>query len=137
MNNQEAFNKVCAHLKQQGACSLDERNDGCVYAGEDGRACAVGALLPRSLCEELDMLSNTSWTGVLRAAARGDEHATDAVKLLAGVDNELLITLQSAHDHMESHDQDSDGPFWGEELKEDLRAIAKKFSLELPPELAS
>lgn len=134
MNNQEAFNKVCAHLKQQGTRSMTD-DGACAYAGDDGRACAVGCLLPREIGESLDTIVNdTSWSGILNAADRGDEQAVEASALLSGVEPRLLKHLQSAHD--DADDSGSPEEFWGS-AKSRLLAIADGFSLELPPELQS
>ncbi len=45
--NQEAFNKMVAHLRAQNAKSIQD-NHYCLYRGPDGMKCAVGCLIPDS-----------------------------------------------------------------------------------------
>ncbi len=42
---QAVFDKIVAHLRQQGTKSLGS-DGGCRYRGADGRMCAVGCLIP-------------------------------------------------------------------------------------------
>lgn len=44
MTNQQIFDKVWAHIKQQGHASLQRGS--CVYKAPNGDMCAVGCLLP-------------------------------------------------------------------------------------------
>lgn len=53
MTPQEAFDKIVAHLRAQGAQSMacyGARTGGarCAYRGDDGRMCAAGVLIPDS-----------------------------------------------------------------------------------------
>lgn len=48
---QEIFDRVAAHLRKQGSCSMCDAdgyrgNKLCLYRTEDGRKCAIGALIP-------------------------------------------------------------------------------------------
>lgn len=128
MNNQEAFDKVCTHLKQQGMRSMTD--DGtCAYAGADGRACAVGCLLPREIGESLDLLdADSSWHGVLNAADSGNEQAIEAREA------KLLKRLQTVHD--DADDSGDSSAFWKSAVRR-LLDIAEEFSIELPSELQS
>lgn len=42
---QNIFNKVVAHLRQQGCQALNDNNV-CVYRGKNGTKCAIGCLIP-------------------------------------------------------------------------------------------
>ncbi len=43
---QEIYDHVCKHLLTQNARSMDEKEGLCRYHGPDGKACAVGCLIP-------------------------------------------------------------------------------------------
>ena len=48
--SQEVFDVVAKHLLTQNAKSMDDPWDEmCAYRGENGRRCAVGALIPDDL----------------------------------------------------------------------------------------
>lgn len=49
MNKQEIFDRVAAHLMQQGRVSVREREESCAYRGAGGARCAVGLLIPDDL----------------------------------------------------------------------------------------
>ncbi len=132
MNNQEAFEKVVAHLKAQGTRSIHENGEDCAYAGQHGLSCAVGCLLPRELGERLDMLQSAAWPSVVRAAAHGHADAKEAVTMLDGVSSDLLTSLQQAHDMA----SDDDFWFWTR-CSSRLRIVAGVHGLTLPPELQS
>ena len=51
MTNQEAFDKVKAHLLLQNSRAL-YKNHGCRYKDQDGKKCAVGCLIPDELYED-------------------------------------------------------------------------------------
>lgn len=86
MTEQEIFDKVAEHLQKQGRCAMGE--DGfCVYRGEEGTKCAVGALIP-------DELYDSNIEGVTVAdIPRYDDTEEDARKLV------LLGRLQRVHDN--------------------------------------
>lgn len=144
MNNQEAFNKVCAHLKNQNARSVKACSDTpgstprCSHAGENGRACAVGCLVPRELAEEMDALGDSSWDSISAMPRESEDHgdvdpdelevAEEAISILKGVSDNLLSDLQLAHDQSDGED------FWGQALPR-LRDVAAKYALEIPAEL--
>lgn len=62
------FNTAVYLAQQTARCAND--HGGCVYAGPDGNACAIGCHLPRELAEELDTLGKgaLSWRAVARWA---------------------------------------------------------------------
>lgn len=86
MTEQKIFDKVATHLQKQGRRALDK--DGvCVYRGEEGAKCAVGALIP-------DELYDSKVEGVTVAGIpRHDDTEEDARKLV------LLSRLQRVHDN--------------------------------------
>ena len=45
LSNQEIFDKVVTHLRQQGRPAIDPGTKHCQYRVEDGTKCAVGCLL--------------------------------------------------------------------------------------------
>ncbi len=45
MNRREVFEKVKTHLLTQNAKSVDEGEDTCLYRGENGLKCGIGALI--------------------------------------------------------------------------------------------
>jgi len=51
MTKQEIFDKVVAHLRQQGVkcASTEQGEELCAYRGADGTKCAIGALIPDEL----------------------------------------------------------------------------------------
>lgn len=54
MNSQEIFDKIVSHLRAQGEKSVKRDIDGqfmCAYRGDDGRKCAIGALIPDLMYE--------------------------------------------------------------------------------------
>lgn len=53
MNKQEIFDRVAAHLMQQGRVS--QRDLSCAYRGAGGARCAVGLLIPDDLyCADME-----------------------------------------------------------------------------------
>ena len=80
---QAVFDKVVAHLRQQGEQSLGP-DGACMYRGTEGRMCAVGCLIPDSEYSE----------GM-------EGRPVDALKLFrdwSGDVISLLGRLQNAHD---------------------------------------
>ena len=138
MNNQEAFDKACALLKQQNACSV--RGQRCAYAGPDGRACAIGGLLPRELAERLDKADSSGWQAIVQVVDEPDWNdadvvaaATEAKAVLGGCDDDFLDSLQRAHDFC----QDINGQDFWKTARTELTRVASRFGLSLPPELQS
>lgn len=85
MNNQEAFDKVVVHLKNQKWQRAFE-NDYCAYRTECGLMCAVGVLIPddqyHPYFEKEDVV--------------GIQYRIPAIKNL---DTGMLIDLQDFHDN--------------------------------------
>ncbi len=125
MTNQEVFDKVLAHLRQQGRASfivtgtLGTFGDiTCMYRSDSGDMCAVGCLIP----DELYSLS-------MEESTIDDVLAKSPTlqQLFDGVDFELLSDLQFAHDMLmpkEGYD-DSEISMWEYEMAE----IATKYGL--------
>lgn len=106
MNNQEAFTKAVTHMRTHPQAIEHGR---CVYATTDGNACAVGCLLPFELAVRVEAEASecscfsTGWSSIRRIAEMNPDSAcAEAVKLLEGVDTELLLSLQDIHD---THDK--------------------------------
>lgn len=110
IRNREAFDKVRAHLLEQGTKSIRYENlydgDGviteeletCVYRGEDGTKCAVGVLIPDDEYNEAFDNAIDGGTSVA-TLARGN-----VVPALQGLDVDMLISLQNIHDYEEPRD---------------------------------
>lgn len=115
MTTQEAFHRVYRHLLTQGhrATRYSKTNYvSCVYRGEDGSRCAIGALIPDELYKpELEGL------GVLEIMQGNQE----IVALFEDVPHLLLERLQELHDHVPAH-------LW----KEGLEEIADDYGLKVP-----
>ena len=91
MTNQEAYDRVCAHLQKQGCQSvaLYGSINRCVYHTPDGLRCAIGALIPKELYEpSMEGLA----VNVLPPSFASVE------ELFHGVSLELLSGLQWVHD---------------------------------------
>lgn len=85
MTNQEAFDRVVNHLRQQKAKSLNP-DTSCAYRSPEGHRCAVGVLITDEFYSaQLEGKSARSLQTVLRAA-------------LPGVSFSLLDALQFVHD---------------------------------------
>ena len=74
MNKQEIFGVVRAHLIEQSAKAEDLYTGACSYYAEDGKRCAVGALIPREVYTP-DMEDSTVHVLVLNLEAP-DTYAT-------------------------------------------------------------
>lgn len=112
MTDQEIFDKVLAHCRQQGVSATNDAGD-CMYRGRNGTKCAVGCLIP-------DNVYVPSMETFLTFS--------DVVALIPGVtvdQSQLLRHLQSAHDMgMPSvHGESLDG-YEGE-----MRGVADRFGL--------
>jgi len=96
MTKQEAFDRVVAHMAQQGERSMNDAGKFCVYAGPKGHACAVGCLLPVDLRIQLDTLLEAAvfnegvWDLVKSHLALEDESEADSLR--------FYWHLQLAHD---------------------------------------
>ena len=83
MTNQEAFDKMVAHLRKQGKPA--KQNGSCRYRTEGGLMCAVGCLLT-------DAEYKRSMEG------KGVEYMLHFYKVLPGLDTNLLAEMQDTHD---------------------------------------
>lgn len=111
MDNQEAFNRVYAHLLKQGKRSSIINDDGdeqCQYRGPGGLMCAVGCLIP-------DAEYQPSSEGLPASAV--------AVRTpsLSGVSVGMLNELQDVHDDRIPSDWEGE-----------LRRIAEERCLTVP-----
>jgi len=124
MTNQEAFDKVYKYLMQQKEKSIHKTYGHCVYAGDNGNACAVGCLLPRELCMQLDQLDCPAWRDIVKSK---NPAAIEAGKILRGVSTELLTALQRVHDR-EPHS----GEPRTKRMHVELADVAHRFELTIP-----
>lgn len=112
--NQAAFNVAFEGLKAQG---FERSSNGgfCCYRGPEGRKCAVGHLIAdEDYCSGFD--DGPAPSGIV---SRDD--VFEAVnKQFPGVDRQLLVQMQSAHDNTIFSMEDS------------LRNVAKDYELEVP-----
>jgi hypothetical protein len=116
MNRQKAFNKVVKELLRQGRKSMVGKS--CRYRGADGRKCAGGWLIPDHRYSENIEGSCLNYEIARRCISR----AYGPVK---HEDMGFIGNLQIVHDeHSVAR--------WPTEF----RAIARRYRLKLPPELA-
>jgi len=83
MTNQEAFDKMVAHLRKQGRKS--EHRGACRYRTKDGLMCAVGCLLT-------DEEYKRGMEGM------GVEHMQHRYEVLQDLDPPFLAEMQDTHD---------------------------------------
>ena len=120
--DQRTFDYVRKKLEEQGCPSITIGGE-CAYRGLQGEKCAVGWLIPDALYN--DAIEETPIGG------GSDRQAAAAwapiMTLLAGVSNDLIDALQSAHD-----DAHSDGlpGSWRKEWRAEMRDIAKSEGLK-------
>lgn len=83
---QEVFDQVVQHLREQGVQSRSE--NGCAYRGEGGLMCAAGCLIADDeyVASTMDGVADTTWTQLVSDYIVPDEHAT------------LILRLQVVHD---------------------------------------
>lgn len=97
---QEIFDKSIGGLLEQGRPSRTD--DGCVYAGPHGTACAVGILLPREVAQEWDSEGTFGINTIMNSAAsRCKKKLQQLVEAGIPVDWNTLIflsDLQRVHD---------------------------------------
>ena len=113
MTNQEAFTKIVKHVLSQKEQCADEI--GCLYAGPNGNACAIGCLFPRELASRLPSAS------ILYL--EDDE----AKQVLSGLNLNMLWQCQRVHDTNDERDSDT-----VERMRSQFELIAKKFNLVMP-----
>ena len=87
MTNQEVFDKVLSFLRNQKYIST--LSGQCRYRGRDGRMCAVGCLIPDNLYDpEMESMPASTVLAM----------SPELQNLFDGVDERMLMDLQSAHD---------------------------------------
>ena len=104
MTEQEIFDTVLAHLREQGKAAATD-DGGCRYRGADGTACAVGCLIPDEL---YDPVIEGLGVGRIIEAVVPDyrqDQTQELLPILARIKNHigaehlpLLNELQEAHD---------------------------------------
>lgn len=122
MTAQEIFNKVATHLLTQRARSLTNLPEtaeipACNYRGAEGRACAVGCLIPDEMyspdMDISDPFSGYNGTGVASLLGRFPDLKPrllpSGLSERAGLD--FLTELQYLHDSVEPD-------IWGKGLRE-------------------
>lgn len=99
MTEQEIFDTVLAHLREQGEASADSSGV-CQYRGPDGTSCAVGCLIPDEMYHPV---IEGLGAGDIMAGAASQEG--DMVPVLTRIADHLgaehlplLEELQAAHD---------------------------------------
>lgn len=107
MTNQEAFDKMVAHLRKQGAKSMQDTL--CMYRGENGMMCAVGCLIPDS-----------EYSDDLEGIAISD--MAEKPDCLEGFNPDMIDDMQTCHDQ---HDV--------EKWEASFERIALRFNLKLTP----
>lgn len=82
---QEVFDQVVQHLREQGVQSKNE--NGCVYRGEGGLMCAAGCLIADDeYTSYMDNAEDSTWTQLVIDHVVPDKHET------------LIRRLQEIHD---------------------------------------
>lgn len=82
---QEVFDQVVQHLREQGVQSTTE--EGCAYRGDDGLMCAAGCLIADDeYTPYMDSSNKTSWAHLVFEDIFPDEH------------DDLISGLQLVHD---------------------------------------
>lgn len=82
---QEVFDQVVQHLREQGVQSKNE--NGCAYRGDGGLMCAAGCLISDDeYTSYMDKAGDSAWTQLVSDYIVPDEHAT------------LIRRLQEVHD---------------------------------------
>jgi hypothetical protein len=121
MTQQQAFDKMVAHLAEQKIRSTDAFG-GCVYRGPDGVKCVVGALLSDDIVEEM-LKSPFLSTGIAHAGVWEIFRRELSLEDLGDDDAvHFYAEMQRAHDLSGN----------AEDLRIRLTAVAKKY--ELSPE---
>jgi hypothetical protein len=121
MNRQEVFDTVSRHLIEQGckSVSIDDMEIGsysCMYRGEQGTKCAIGALI-----------KDEYYCSTFEGGTLSEELIVEAIEKSLGVtleykDIAFLRELQSAHDS--SFDEG-----FREEITDRLKTVARNYEL--------
>lgn len=132
MTEQEIFDTVLAHLREQGKAATD-LGGACRYRGADGTACAVGCLIPDELYDPLIEGMTARWIIEVVVPEYHQHQAQELLPILARIKNHLgtehiplLRELQDAHD-IALFDLGLDA--WEKEM----RQIARAFDLKYTP----
>lgn len=135
LTNQKAFNRVAKHLlTQKKKCrGMFDGAPTCLYRGEEGLACAIGALIPDKLYHPR-FEGKSAYTLFADYALDYGDDTSEGKKVeklhkqllnyFANVDIGLLQRLQEVHDESKPNR-------WPAKL----RRVAKNYALKLPPEL--
>ena len=86
ISNQEVFDKVVAHARQQGCKSIDEEGRLCLYRDGLGNKCFAGIFIP-------DEIYNPKMEGC------PIPQLVEDYNLFSEVDTDLLYSLQTIHDY--------------------------------------
>jgi hypothetical protein len=101
MTNQELFDRVVAHARQQKCKAMTDY--GCVYRGTDGTKCFIGALIPDD--KYLNSFEEHSLNPLLTHRKDTHEYAiAKDIATAAGIEEpqyELAKVLQGVHDTFE------------------------------------
>lgn len=116
MTNQEAFNIIVRHMRQQGKRSMSSDIPGmCAYRGKDGTKCAVGALIPDEEYHPDMEGESVEWIG-----------QAYQLKSLQTLNIGMLRVAQRAHDNMDPL------AFTPEDVDARFASIAKHYGLTMP-----
>lgn len=110
--NQEAFNKMVAHLKQMNGRAIGITGN-CMYLSDNGDRCAVGALLTEEEARKAPIATAAF------LVCRPEEFPS-----LKGLNGSMLEEVQELHDRAACW-ENRKFVAWGE-----LREVAKEFNLD-------
>lgn len=108
---QEVFDQVVQHLREQGVQSKNE--NGCAYRGEGGLMCAAGCLIADDeyVASTMDYADDTTWTQLVIDYVVPEEHSI------------LIRRLQEVHDGY------SDNRMWEEGFSHTARVFGIAYTL--------
>lgn len=113
ISNQEQYDRVVNHLREQGCKSYHPDQPGrCMYRGDRGRKCAAGVLIPDDLYNP--MMEGHGIEQLVRIGLPLAEYFTKE-----GIDIKLLKELQYIHDECPV-----------EEWEEAFKGLAGEFNLQ-------
>lgn len=139
MNNQEIFDIAVRHLQHQKERSMGAFPDGtpcCMYRGNNGMMCAVGALIPDNVYDPaIEYTSADS----LYDYIINEEHfepddltqltALNKALIASGVDTDNRDTLNLLRDLQMLHDNHMALTGWSEFTRTNAVAIAERYNL--------
>ena len=118
---QQAYNIAKQHIKDQGSRAYDNNARQCLYRTSDGRACAVGALLP-------DLFEGLNSRGTVEGL-----HYGYGLRFWDAIDMKNNIrTLEFLKDLQKAHDSDLSEPYitsWEEEVDKAFAQVALAWGL--------